>query len=138
MTKEATFEAQLSDPLLRELDMAKAFLHNWLNAESTHWKQRVKVKWLQEGDKNTKFFHILAKAKGIRNRIDKIKVEGTLFEDGNMIKDQASIYFSNLYQADTVIPDEDLFNLAGPSVTVEQNKFLVAVPAPKEIRKAVF
>eukprot|EP00268_Persea_americana_P007340 TRINITY_DN12726_c0_g1_i4.p1 TRINITY_DN12726_c0_g1~~TRINITY_DN12726_c0_g1_i4.p1 ORF type:complete len:100 (-),score=20.69 TRINITY_DN12726_c0_g1_i4:291-590(-) len=87
LTKQAAFEAQPSDSLLKELNLAKASLHNWLNAESTHWKQRAKIEWLHEGDRNTKFFHISAKAKGIRNRIDKIKVDGTLFEDGSLIKD---------------------------------------------------
>ena len=68
---------------------------------------------------NTRFFHLLAKAKGNRNRIDKIMVDGTLFEDGNLIKEQASSFFSNLFQAAPVIPDEDIFNLAGPSVIEE-------------------
>eukprot|EP00268_Persea_americana_P061729 TRINITY_DN7830_c0_g1_i4.p1 TRINITY_DN7830_c0_g1~~TRINITY_DN7830_c0_g1_i4.p1 ORF type:complete len:367 (+),score=53.05 TRINITY_DN7830_c0_g1_i4:1557-2657(+) len=79
LVKETAFEAQPSDSLFRELAQAKASLHNWLNAESTHWKQRAKVKWLSEGDRNTKFFHLSAKAKGIRNRIDQITVDGTLF-----------------------------------------------------------
>ena len=38
LEKEAAFEAQPCDSLLRDLNQAKASLHNWLNVESTHWK----------------------------------------------------------------------------------------------------
>ena len=79
----------------------------------------AKVKWLQDGDRNTKFFHLSAKSKGICNRIDKINVECTIYEDDNQIKDQAASFFSNVFQADTVIPDEDLFLLEGPSISEE-------------------
>lgn len=81
LAKEVTFETQPSDPLLRDLNLAKASLHNWLYAKSTHWKQRAKVKWLQDGDRNTKFFRLSAEAKSICNCIDKISVDGNLYED---------------------------------------------------------
>ena len=138
LVKEAAFEEQPSDNLLRALNQAKASLHNWLNMESTHWKQRAKVKWLQDGDRNTKFFHLSTKAKGIKNHIDKVKVDGILYEEGNQIKDQATSFFSSLFQEDQVIPEEDLFHLAGPSVSEAHNQFLVAIPSPEEINKAVF
>ena len=118
LAKELAFESNPSDSFLRDLNLAKSSLHNWLKAKSTHWKQRAKVKWLQDGDRNTKFFHLSAKSKGICNRIDKINVECTIYEDDNQIKDQAAS-FSNVFQADTVIPDEDLFLLEGPSISEE-------------------
>lgn len=109
-----------------------------MNAEASHWKQRVKVKWLQDGDRNTKSFHLSAKAKGIRNRIDKVKVDGIAYEDAQQIKDQATTFFSHLFQAESIVPDEGLFQMDGPMVSEAQNQFLVAVPSPDEIKKAIF
>ena len=65
-------------------------------------------------------------------------VEDNLYKDGNQIKDQASSFFSNLFQADSVIPDEGPFLMAVPTVSEAQNQFLVVVPSLEEIRKAVF
>ena len=115
------------------MNLAKASLHNWLNVESTQWKQRAKVKWLQDRDRSTKFYHLSAKAKGIKTRIDKVKVDGILYEEGNQIKYQASSFFSNLFQTDPVIL-EGLLHLAGPSVSEAHNQFLVVVPSPEEIK----
>jgi hypothetical protein len=35
-------------------------LDNLLNQEETWWAQRAKANWLQQGDKNSKFFHLKA------------------------------------------------------------------------------
>ena len=43
MAKRSAFEAHRSDPLLQDLNLAKVALHNWLNAEAVHWKQRAKI-----------------------------------------------------------------------------------------------
>lgn len=68
------------------------------------------------------FFHLLAKFRGSRNRIDRISVGGSSVEDEEEIKTQASIFFSTLLQSSSMIPDESLFNMATPSVSTEQNQ----------------
>lgn len=37
------------------------------------WGQRARVKWLNEGDRNTKFFHATTIQRRGRNRIQRIK-----------------------------------------------------------------
>ena len=46
---------------------------------------------------------------------------GNLIEGDSQIGDQVVAFFSNLFQADSVIPEEGLFDLEGPSVTEEQD-----------------
>lgn len=41
--------------------------------EELYWKQKSRVLWLQEGDRNTKFFHAVTKHRRGRNRITKLK-----------------------------------------------------------------
>ncbi|MCI14076.1 endonuclease/exonuclease/phosphatase family protein, partial [Trifolium medium] len=40
--------------------------------EETYWKQRAKMHWLQEGDLNTKFFHMSASVRQRAKKIDKL------------------------------------------------------------------
>lgn len=124
--------------MLMTLTSAKYVLHNWLLVESAHWKQKAKISWLEDGDRNTRFFHLSAKSRSLCNQIDGITVGGNLFEDEVAIRDQASLFFSKLFQSLPSTPDESLFNLAGPSVSEEQNQILMAIPTAAEIREVVF
>ena len=138
---QSVFDSDNSDLHLLALNSSKSSLHNWLNAQATHWKQKAKANWLQDGDRNTKFFHLSAKSRSIRNRIDKITVDGNLFEDEDQIRDQASLHFSKLLNSSTApssTSDAILFYMAGPSITDEDNISLSAIPSPSEIKEDVF
>lgn len=41
--------------------------------EEREWLQKSKVKWVNDGDYNTKYFHIMAAARGRINNIVKIQ-----------------------------------------------------------------
>lgn len=47
-------------------------LDHLLNQEELYRKQRSRVKWLKEGDENTKFFHTVANGRRNRNFIPRI------------------------------------------------------------------
>lgn len=65
---------------------AKSTLHNLLQAEETCWKQKSRVKWLDEGNHNTRFFHLSAKIRGKSNTIDNISYNGKNLVDHHDIK----------------------------------------------------
>lgn len=58
MDIQITFESSPSDALLLDLSSAKSSLHNCLNVESAHWKQRAKIRWLRDGNKNISCLHL--------------------------------------------------------------------------------
>ena len=49
--------------------LARKELNEALKLEQFFWKQRANLKWFEEEDRNTRFFHTMAKHKSQRNVI---------------------------------------------------------------------
>lgn len=74
--------------------------------EAIFWKQKSREKWIQEGDRNTKFFHITTMVRRRRNKIDGLFNEhGVWCEDPTVLKSIAANYFQQLF---SVTEDNDL------------------------------
>lgn len=63
--------------------------------EELYWRQRSRLKWLNDGDRNTKFFHATTLQRRDRNRITKIK---TTREAGWREKRRSSTRFFSIFQ----------------------------------------
>lgn len=75
-----------------------AHLQEILATEELFWKQKSRETWLQEGDRNTKYFHALVKMRRSHNLICQIKNgEGNIIVDANKIQQQAVSFFSTLF-----------------------------------------
>jgi hypothetical protein len=46
--------------------------------EEICWRQKSRIKWLKEGDKCTKFFHLMANSNRRFNNIDSLLINGSL------------------------------------------------------------
>ncbi|XP_039120732.1 uncharacterized protein LOC120257303 [Dioscorea cayenensis subsp. rotundata] len=75
----------LSAEELRSADSLSLELSLTLRQEEFYWRQRSRVKWLREGDANTKFFHSVANGRCNHNHIAEVD-----FED-NSVKGDADI-----------------------------------------------
>lgn len=117
---------------------AKFSLHNLLQAEGTHWKQKSRVKWLVEGNKNTRFFHLSAKIRGSGSTIDRISLNDRTLESPQDIKGAAVQYFASTFQAPPTSISKLLFDCLHPKVSALQNQQLLAIPDPMKIKHAVF
>ena len=65
--------------------------------EEMYWRQKSRELWLQDGDRNTKFFHNSAKQKRTSNTIFHTKdASGNLLTNENLIRNEGVKFFKNL------------------------------------------
>ena len=55
------------EDLSLEINRLRGELNNLLDDDEMYWGQREKAHWLNEGDKNTKFFHAQASERRKQN-----------------------------------------------------------------------
>lgn len=66
--------------------------------EETYWKQRSRVLWLRESDKNTKFFHQRASGRKRRNSIRELKDDNGVSHEGDEAVGKLAVeYFKGLF-----------------------------------------
>jgi hypothetical protein len=65
--------------------------------EEISWRQKSRALWLQEGDKNSKFFHRLANSHRIANSIAKLSIDGNMSSNQDEIRDHIASFYEHLY-----------------------------------------
>lgn len=69
-----------------------------LKMEEDHWKIRYRINWLNEGDANTKFFHLSVLNRRRKNKISYFKDNsGNWIMDHNAIVSHTVTFFQNMY-----------------------------------------
>lgn len=72
-----------------------------LTKEEVFWKQKSRETWLEEGDKNTKFFHNSVSMRRVRNHISKIKLsDGSEVANPKTIVKEVVDFFSLILNSD--------------------------------------
>ncbi|XP_028105624.1 uncharacterized protein LOC114304686 [Camellia sinensis] len=61
------------------------------------WHQKSRQKWAHSGDKNTRYFHIMASRRQRKNLLDFVVVEGRRVEDPAVVKQEVVRHFSLLF-----------------------------------------
>lgn len=67
--------------------------------EEIQWKQRSRLRWLKEGDKNTKFIHHMASARRRKNYIHPLQVDGERIDNRSDICEEVVLFYQKLYKA---------------------------------------
>jgi hypothetical protein len=68
-----------------------------LHQEEVMWRQRSRIQWLSEGDKNTGFFHLRTSQRKKKNRISQlIKDDGTRVTEEMAMGDMENNFYKNL------------------------------------------
>jgi hypothetical protein len=107
--------------------------------EETKWAQRAKVKHVQEGGNNTKYFHLIANGKHRRKNIFKLEQE----EDTIVGEDNLKFYISEYYKSLFDPPIENNFSMTEsvnsdiPKLSHQENGILIAEFTYKEVHDAI-
>ena len=76
-------------------------LEKTLRLDEISWRQKSRIKWLKEGDKNTKFFHRIANANRRKNFIDHMCQGGETWESQEEIRKGIVKFYKGLYAENT-------------------------------------
>lgn len=107
--------------------------------EEAYWGQKSQNRWLDEGDKNTKFFHASVKATRKRKRIEKLQDVNGNFQFGKASKGEiATRYLCDLFKSTNPSNFQDIFHDFTPRVSESMNNSLVKEISDEEIKDVVF
>ena len=121
-----------------KINQLRKEINDLLDSEETIWRQRSKVHWYKEGDKNTKFFHARASERRKKNSI-----LGLWNEDGVWCESKESItttiiaYFEKIYTTSSPTGINEVTNAIPRRVTNEMNSKLTKTFTSEEVLKAL-
>jgi hypothetical protein len=124
--------------LSEELDAHKR-LEDALNKQECFWQEKAHLNWHLEGDRNTKYFHRLAKIKSTTKTITTLCDGELVLTDQDQISEHIVNYYKNLFCTNIVLQDQLLAEEVIPNlITDEVNSLLTVLPSHNEIKAAVF
>lgn len=105
-----------------------------MEIEESYWQQKANVKWLREGDENTKFFHQIVQNRKQRLHIHRIKnSEGAWITDPLEIQNEAISTFQSQLNGDHMLDNQDILELIPHLLSEAQHQMLTEFPSSDEL-----
>jgi hypothetical protein len=128
-----------TDALLLEEKLVGASYEDALNKQEAFWQERARLNWHLEGDRNTKYFHRLAKIKTSTKFINSLQDGDTVITNQDQIAEHVVNYYNNLFCTNIVLQDSLLAEEVIPNLVNDDiNSLLTVLPSNSEIKAAVF
>ena len=87
------------------------------SGEEVMWMQYSRTKWYNEGDRNSKYFHVIANGRRRRNKILSLKLEsGEWSYDPDEIMEMGRRFFENLYTSSEVYNGSLVYGCTYPRI----------------------
>nr|XP_051190257.1 uncharacterized protein LOC127303581 [Lolium perenne] len=102
-------------------------------------RQRSRVDWLREGDRNTAFFHARATSRKRTNKISCLtREDGSKCDDMGEIKGMVHHFYEHIFTAETCPSCDAVLNSIPIKVTDDMNESLCKEYTDEEIKTALF
>ncbi|XP_060181961.1 uncharacterized protein LOC132611561 [Lycium barbarum] len=122
-----------------KLNQANANLIRHYKVEEAFWKQKSSIKWHNEGDLNTRFFHSVMASKKNRLLLTKIKNdEGNWIEGVNDIAKEAIMFFEKQFTRENIVMEDSILSCLPRVIDPGDNEELCKLPTLQEIKEVVF
>lgn len=104
--------------------------------EEVYWRQRSKISWLKEGNRNTKFFHKVTSHNKSLNVIYGLMINGIWTQNKSEIRNEVESYYVNLFKDD--VPVRPLLDgLEFDKISDEKKSWVEHSFSIKEVRNTV-
>ncbi|KAL0289913.1 UNVERIFIED_CONTAM: LINE-1 reverse transcriptase [Sesamum radiatum] len=135
---ERKFDRDPPETILIALNKSNAVIVHALTMEAEYWRQKSNCKWLEAGERNTKYFHSLVKKKRIKSTIHRIREGNQEITHPDRIRDSAASYFENLLAGQGVQPSTTYLPFQFSKIPEEIGNNLCSIPSVEDIRETVF
>ncbi|XP_019423314.1 PREDICTED: uncharacterized protein LOC109332721 [Lupinus angustifolius] len=127
------------EDLLDQEAIAQQELLQALMVEEVFWKENARMNWHINGDRNTSFFHRVAKVRQNTKALTLLKEGDNILTNHDEIATHVLDYFTALYASSNTIALNDLISSVIPHLVNEDDNFLLTKhPSNEEIRSVVF
>lgn len=110
-----------------------------LTREEIMEKQRARIEWLKEGDRNTAFFQAKSKERARVNKVSALRREdGSIATTQEVLETTAMEFYANLFTRQEVLDPGPVLEHVVERVTLDMNEELLKPFTAKEVRRAVF
>ncbi|XP_027171591.1 uncharacterized protein LOC113771176 [Coffea eugenioides] len=137
---EAEAAARPSPEVDLRLVQASSVLKEALLCQAIFWRQKSRLRWLKEGDANSKFFHSYVRQRRVKVRIHRLQTSSSAWtDDVGSIHAMAETFFSDLFTQgplDQVTGDE--LSRIPTILSEDDNLDLERLPTAEKVRGAVF
>ncbi|XP_042969092.1 uncharacterized protein LOC122301776 [Carya illinoinensis] len=120
----------------RDLHVANAKLATWHRREEIRLSQMVKLKWVTDGDRNSRFFHTCLALKRSKWVLS-MRSNDAMFESPEGIHQGAIDYFSSFLQGEPPAEQPNFDGLIDPVISEEEDVSLVSAPSLEEVFAAL-
>ncbi|GMI90851.1 hypothetical protein HRI_002754400 [Hibiscus trionum] len=117
---------------LSELQQWRKVLWEKYRRDEREWHQKSRVRWFNEGDKNSKFFHLSATVRRCRNRVVALENNGKIYSDPKQIAREFLEFFKLQYNNSRTLSIKR-FNCALKHLSDSAAKDLEAPFSDKEV-----
>ncbi|MCH99201.1 RNA-directed DNA polymerase (Reverse transcriptase), partial [Trifolium medium] len=125
---------------LQQLDYnAQLILTKTLLRQDQFWRDKARVQHFMQGDRNTSYYHRLAKIKAVTKQIHFLNSDTGVLSNSTEIENHIVNYFKAIFcGANSCLVNNMVNNSIPSTVTDEDNAMLTLVPFLEEIKASVF